>query len=65
MFDSLARFFNSQVTAHVGYTISITAILAAFVLMLLSSIVMNPSWTVEWKIVGAAIAGILVTLLLW
>jgi hypothetical protein len=45
MLDSLARFYNSEITAHVGYVISFTgAVLAIFLTLLPSVIVNSDKW---------------------
>jgi hypothetical protein len=48
--DSLARFYNSQLTAHVGYLISISALVGALFLTLLSSVVLNLDFPESWRV---------------
>jgi len=55
MLDSLARFYNSQVTAHVGYTLSFSALLGAAILTLLSSVVLDLSYAICWRVLTAVL----------
>jgi hypothetical protein len=42
LLDSLARFYNSQISAHVGYTITVSAAVVGTAWALISSIVLRP-----------------------